>query len=84
MLHIVTYDLTVPGKPYSSLISAIQTFDHIHISGSCWVIRSDLPATQIRNFLALSVDPSDNIFVCDFHNWAGCNLSREVRTWLKR
>lgn len=84
MLHMLTYDLTLPGRDYRALITAICSYDYIHINNSCWVIRSDLPATQLRNHLAKFLDTSDNLIICDFHNWASYNLPLEVTKWLSR
>ena len=84
MLHVVSYDLRNPGQNYHSLITTIKHYDHVHINGSCWVLRTNLTATQLRNILTRSIDTSDNLIVCDFHNWAGYNLPPEVITWLKR
>lgn len=83
MHYIVSYDLKNPGQDYQSLINAIKLFNHIYIGGSCWAVKTNLTATQILHTLARYIDTTDNLIVCDFRNWAGCNLTPEVIHWLK-
>lgn len=84
MLHLITYDLHSPVQNYSGLISAIKKYPYQKINLSCWVIRTNLTATQIRSTLETYIDSSDNLFVCDFHQWSSINLSREVTSWMNR
>lgn len=83
MVHMITYNLNRPGQDYVRLTHAIKRYNHFHIGGSNWLIKSNLTAIQIRDSLSCSVDQSDELFVCDFHNWASCNLPTEIVSWLK-
>lgn len=52
MLHLIAYDLNRPGQNYALLYRAITESPCAKLTESCWLIRSDLTATQIRNKLA--------------------------------
>lgn len=83
MMYLINYDLYSPGKDYSPLIQAIQAFGSwAKISRSCWMIRSDHTAVQIRNSLSKHLDGNDTLFVCSVGTWAAHNISSEVVNWL--
>lgn len=84
MYHLISYDLKNPGRNYQSLIDAIQQFECFHVNGSCWILYSNYPAWQIRNFLAPHIDKTDNLLVCDFHTWSSYNLNAHFMRWMRK
>jgi len=84
--YIISYDLLKPGQDYSDLIQAIKD-----ISGywakpleSFWIIKSDLSAVEIRDYLKGYMDQNDKVFVSTVGStWAGWNLGQKVYDWLK-
>lgn len=84
MLHLITYDLHKPGQNYEPLCQAIAAWPYVKLTESCWVIRSDLTATQIRNFLTPCIDTNDTLFICDFHHFAHSGLPAWAVRWLSK
>lgn len=83
MKYLINYDLKNPGQKYDDLIKAIKAFGAwAKISSSCWAIKTNQSAVQIRDNLKLHIDKNDILFVCDFDDWASYNLSKEVVDWL--
>ena len=83
MLYLINYDLHIPGKNYNSFIDAIQTYQNwAKISRSCWMIRCDSTATEIRDHLMRYLDQNDVLLVCSVDSWATLNVNQEVITWL--
>lgn len=83
MMHLINYDLCTPGKDYSTLIKAIQSYGSwARISRSCWIVRSDHTAAQILHDLAQYIDANDLLFVRKISAWAALNFKQEVIDWL--
>lgn len=83
MTYLITYDLFTPGKNYEPLITAIMQYGSwAKLGYSCWAVRSDLTAVQIRDELAPLLDTNDRLFVCAFTNWASFHFSEDVLHWL--
>lgn len=82
MLHLIAYDLHKPGQSYKSLYQAITAYPYVKLTESCWVIRSNLTAIQIRNVLTPCIDPNDSLFVCDFHHFSHSGLPVWSIRWL--
>lgn len=65
-LYIITYDLISPGQNYLALTKEILTQfpNNYKLTESCWLIKSNLTAKQIRDVLLLKIDKSnDKLFV---------------------
>lgn len=85
MKYLINYDLKNPGRNYDDLIKAIKAYGTwASICRSCWSIKTDCTAAQIRDNLKQYIDNSDILFVCDYNNWASYNLPQEVADWLKK
>ena len=83
MLYLISYDLYAPGKNYTPLICAIHAYcDWAKIGQSCWLIRSESTATQIRDNLGTYLDINDTLFVCSIDSWASQNFCDDVIAWL--
>lgn len=83
-MYLINYDLKKPGQNYDDLIDAIKSYGKwAKISRSCWAVKTNKTAAQIRDHLEQYIDSSDVLFVCHFSEWASYNLSKEVTDWLK-
>lgn len=83
MTYLINYDLKDPGQRYLDLTAAIKSYGvWAKISYSCWAVRTELTAEEIRDDLIQYIDSNDVLFVCQFDGWASFGLSREVVDWL--
>lgn len=83
MKHIITYDLCKPGQNYSLLANEITSIGQcIKINQSCWVVKSNLTAIQIRNRLTQFTDRNDSLIIIPFNFYAACGLDAFVYAWL--
>lgn len=85
-LYIISYDLKVPGRDYSSLYDAIKTFDWQHPLESTWLVITEYSADEISKLLRKDgrMDDSDLLFVCrldpkDRQGW----LDKYVWVWIR-
>lgn len=82
-MYLISYDLHNPGQNYDTLIAAIKAYGSwAKISRSCWAVKTNQNAVQIRNNLSRFIDSDDVLFVCHFDNWAANNLPVDVSNWL--
>lgn len=64
MVYLITYDLRVPGRDYTSLYNTIKEYgDWQHPVESTWFISSNLPADDIYNHLFQFIDKNDRLLV---------------------
>jgi len=64
MIYLITYDLRVPGRDYTSLYNAIKEYgDWQHPVESTWFISSDQQANDIYDHLFPFIDKNDRILV---------------------
>lgn len=63
MSKIVTYDLDRPGQNYPKLITAIQAYDNVKVTESCFIISTDQSCVDIRTYLKTFMDNNDRLFV---------------------
>lgn len=85
--YIISYDLKVPGRDYTSLYDAIKSYnDWRHPLESTWLLYTTENADQISSKLRASgnMDNSDLLFVCELNikdrqGW----LDKEVWNWIK-
>lgn len=83
--YLITYDLRIPGKNYSQLISEIKSIDPSAISPclSVWIVSSNLTPIQIVNTLH-ALDATDKLFAIELiANWWSRGLPVEVSNALK-
>ena len=72
MVYFVSYDLNNPGKDYSALIKAIETYNannehYCKVLMSQWFIYSNKTAEQIFTHLRRFIDDNDELFVCELN-----------------
>lgn len=84
--YIVSYDLKVPGRDYTSLYDAIKSYgEWQHPLESTWILYTTDSADQISSMLRSEgrMDNSDLLFVCELKidNRQGW-LDRNVWTWI--
>lgn len=83
--YMVSYDLMMPGQNYDDLINELKAFPNwCHCLDSTWVIKSSLPASQVRDKLKPHLDSNDKLIVAKLSGeaaWAG--FSMEVADWLR-
>jgi hypothetical protein len=85
--YMVGYDLNRPrgADDYPKLISAIKGYPTWwHHLDSTWMIKTDQPATAIRDHLAQFVDSGDELLVARLAGesaWRG--FSEQASTWLR-
>jgi hypothetical protein len=72
---IVCYDLSKPGKDYSSLRKALASTEHCHVQESVWFIQHGGPSSALRDLLTPHFDPADTMFIDQITaEWAGLNM----------
>ena len=83
MTYLINYDLSTPGQNYAPLICAIQSYGSwAKINRSCWIIKTEQNAVQIRDYLSPFIDKNDLLFICQFSNWASLNFRKEITDWI--
>jgi hypothetical protein len=85
--YLITYDLKKPARDYSTLFVGIQSFGtYAHVLESVWIIKSDLSALQVRDYLKRYLDGDDKIFVTGIipREWASVNLAPNTITWMQQ
>ena len=85
--YIVSYDLKVPGRDYTSLYDSIKSYnDWQHPLESTWLLYTNDNADQISSKLRGNgnMDNSDLLFICELNidNRQGW-LDKEVWNWIK-
>lgn len=60
---LITYDLLAPGQDYKDLIRAIQQYDNVKITESCYVVNTTQEPIAIRDNLKRYLDSDDRLFV---------------------
>ncbi len=82
--YLVTYDL-IKQKNYDPLIKELQKYDYWHCLKSTWIIKSNGPATAIRDALAPHIDSDDKLIVILLSREAAWTLSfsKECQDWLQ-
>lgn len=64
MVYLITYDLRVPGRDYTSLYNAIKEYsDWQHPVESTWFISSGLQANDIYDYVRQFIDNNDRLLV---------------------
>lgn len=83
--YMINYDLVQPGQNYDDLIKAIKSYSAwCHVLESCWIVKSDLQPSSIRDALTQYLDANDKILVIKVSvpaAWRG--LSKEISDWIK-
>jgi hypothetical protein len=88
MVFLVTYDLRVPGKDYTSLYAALERYPdryHSKTLGSVWFIRGHalLTSKAIYDDLVRNIDPNDRLFVTPADGATGW-MDPEFWPWYNR
>lgn len=82
---LITYDLRLPVNRYEPLFKAIKAIGPwCHPFESVWIVKTDFPVVQIRDYLRTAMSGADSIFVTQLG--ADCTwtlASPEVSNWLQ-
>lgn len=83
--HLISYDLTSPGRDYEPVWAYLKTSSHWHPLGSVWIIVTDKSARTVRDDLKKLIDGNDRVLVVqvDGDSWATTGLD-EGTDWMKR
>lgn len=66
MIYLITYDLRVPGRDYTSLYNAIKGYnDWQHPLESTWLISNDSQANDIYTYLSQFIDKNDRLLIIE-------------------
>jgi hypothetical protein len=85
--YVISYDLKIPGRDYTSLYDAIKSYDDWqHPLESTWILYTTESANEISAKLRSDgkMDNSDLLFVCalDINDRQGW-LDKSVWNWIK-
>lgn len=84
-IYMINYDLVQPGQNYDDLIKAIKSYPAwCHTLESCWMIKSDLQPSYIRDRLLQYMDSNDKLLVIKVSTpaaWHG--LPNNISDWIK-
>lgn len=85
--YMIGYDLNTPGQDYDELIPAIKkrfkTF--LHRLDSTWIVRTNMTAEEIRDYLLPYIDYSDELLVAQLTGeaaWYGFGPKGDA--WLQK
>ncbi len=82
--YIITYDLCVPGRDYSSLYEAIKSYSRWgKITQSTWAIVTTFNAQEIRDHLLRYMDDNDRLMVIKGGASAAWRHAMASNEWLK-
>jgi len=82
--HIITYDLSHPGRNYDELYARIKSYPAwARVSESSWAVATDQSPEVVRDHLTPALDRNDNLFVGTLGSSAWVGLSKEISDWLK-
>lgn len=84
MIYIVVYDLLEPGQHYDSLIKKIKEYDGwAKLGYSCFLIKTEKYATEVRDELIQFVDENDKLYVGKVTTPAAwLNMPKDVVKWI--
>ena len=84
MIQQINYDLRKPGRDYSSLYAAIKSCGSwVHPLESCWLVRTNLNAAEVRDRLVAHVDQNDGLLITRCTGEAAWyRLDPRVEKWL--
>ncbi|MDI3089936.1 hypothetical protein QJ133_01935 [Priestia megaterium] len=75
LTKIVTYDLLGSNQHYSNFMKAIQGYNNVQITSSCYVVETDDSPQEIRNKLFVFMGQNDRIFVSNLRTGSvGTNI----------
>lgn len=84
MIYIVAYDLIEPGQHYEPLIKKIKEYDGwAKLGYSCFLIKTDKAATDVRDELTTLIDKNDKLYVGRATTPAAWfNMPKDVVKWI--
>lgn len=60
---MIVYDLEKRGESYEPLLNALRKVGSLHVLYSKWVLKTDLSAVQLREYLRPFIDANDKLLV---------------------
>ena len=83
--HIITYDLSRPGRNYDELYARIKSYGTwARITESSWTIVTEQSPVAVRDHLKPALDSNYKLFVSTLGVSAWIGLSKEISDWLKK
>ena len=80
-IYAVGYDLTFPHE-YNAFYECLESFPHVHVMDSLWLIQTDSGSGEIRDRLLAHINKGDALFVSRMNqDWAGAGT--QCGDWLK-
>ena len=82
--HIITYDLSQPGRNYDELYARIKSYPaYAMITESSWAVATNRSPEEVRDHLVQALDRNDTLFISTLGDSAWAGLSRDIADWLK-
>lgn len=82
--YMVTYDLVKQGQNYEGIIKKLRSYQyHWPVQQSVWIVSSTQTESQIRDFLATSLDENDKLVVVQIVSAAWKGYDQRVESWMK-
>jgi hypothetical protein len=76
-VFLIHYDLySRPDVEYPTLIPKLTKLGAKRLTSSCWVVKTDLPITAIRDNLQICALTGDRILIAQIDDW------REINTMI--
>lgn len=83
--HIITYDLVGPVRDYDRIIDAIEVYDSVRLTESCWLVHTSIGAADVKNYLKQFIDEDDKLAVIKLgDDWATRKIDADAVSWLKK
>ncbi|KAF5079220.1 CRISPR-associated endonuclease Cas2 [Desulfovibrio desulfuricans] len=85
MLLLISYDLSKPGRDYSTLHQAIQRVGTWwHCLESVWIVETNRQAIDVRDEIKKYIDANDKLVVLRVGGgWGTYNLDNDCNRWLE-
>lgn len=82
--YIISYDLCIPGRDYSSLYQALKRFEKWgKLTESTWAVVSNMNHVQLRDHLMQFMDRNDRLIVVLSGQSAAWNRVIADNQWVK-
>lgn len=85
--HLVSYDLSAPGRDYSTLHTFLKSQSSwARVLESVWYVDTSLSTTALRDKLKSLIDANDHLLVVNVGRaaLAWYNLDNEVASWFHK
>lgn len=83
---LITYQLTDNQRDYSAISEVIKSYPRwSKLMDRVWLIKTRKSASEVRTFLAQSINNRGKIFVIDLktNSWGSFAVDQNVTAWIK-